>query len=52
MESILVTSGNAVTIELGIMIDDDFIVKVFSEAGEFIKSTKVYFIIIRSKCIL
>jgi hypothetical protein len=40
MESILVTSGNTVTIELGIMIDDDFIVKVFSEGGDFIKSTK------------
>ncbi len=40
IESILVTSGNTVRIELGIMIDDDFVVKVFSEGGDFIKSTK------------
>ncbi len=41
LDSILVTSkNNDVTYELGIMIDDEYIIKVFSDKGEFIKSTR------------
>lgn len=39
-ESILVTYGDEVTYELGIFIDGQYVIKVFSKTGEFIKSTR------------
>jgi len=41
LDSILVTSKtNDVTYELGIMVDGEYIIKVFSDKGDFIKSTR------------
>ena len=40
LESILVNSNNTVTYELGIVVDGEYIIKVFSDMGEFIKSTR------------
>ena len=41
LDAILVTSvKNEVTYELGIVIDGEYIVKVFSNDGDFIKSTR------------
>ena len=41
LDSILVTRGkNKVTYELGIITDGQYIIKVFSEKGDFIKSTR------------
>jgi hypothetical protein len=40
-EALLVTRGfNEVTYELGIYVDNQFIIKVFSKDGEFIKSVR------------
>jgi len=40
-EALLVTSRkNDITYELGIWVDGEFIVKVFSESGDFIRSTR------------
>jgi hypothetical protein len=41
LDTIMVTRGiNDVTFELGISISGEYIIKVFSEKGKFIKSTK------------
>lgn len=41
LDAIFVTlRNNDKTYELGILIDGEYIIKVFSEAGEFIKSTR------------
>ncbi len=41
LDAILVTTkSNEVTYELGIMIDSEYIIKVFSEKGEFLRSTR------------
>ena len=41
LDSILVTRiNNDVTYELGIMVDEVYIIKVFSESGDFIRSTR------------
>jgi len=41
LDAILVTKkNNEVTYELGIMIDKEYIIKVFTEKGEFLRSTR------------
>ena len=41
VEALLVTSNkNEVTFEIGIFIDKEYIIKVFSNEGDYIKSTK------------
>ena len=41
VDSILVARGaDENTYELGIIIDNEYVIKVFSEKGEFIKSTR------------
>ncbi len=41
LDAILVTTKkNEITYELGIMVENEYIIKVFSEKGEFIKSTR------------
>jgi hypothetical protein len=41
LNSILVTKSDGdKTYEIGIMVDDEYIIKVFSEKGDFIKSTR------------
>jgi hypothetical protein len=41
LDTIMVTRGiNDVTFELGISISGEYIIKVFSDKGKFIKSTK------------
>ena len=38
--ALVTRGGNDVTYEIGIYIDNEFIVKVFSKDGEFVKSTR------------
>ena len=41
LDAILVTTkNNEITYELGIMVENEYIIKVFSDKGEFIKGTR------------